>query len=83
MFLYCLNDMYLGGDFGILIFQTQNMTEWSLKQSDMTPDLMILAGLVTSIQSRRDEDMLSTLVGSLIICERFILLNAFLSLVQE
>ena len=83
MFLCCLNEMYLGGDLGILIFQTQNMTEWSLKQSDMTPDFVILAGLVTSIQSRRDEDLLSTLVGSLINCERFILLNEFLSLVQQ
>ena len=83
MFLVCLKVMNFGGELGILIFQTQNIMEWSLKQSDMTPDLMILAGLVTSIQSRSDEDRWSTLVGSFIICVRLMLLSRFLSFVQE
>lgn len=35
------------------IFHTQKMMEWSLRQSDKTPDFTILSGWVTRIQPNR------------------------------
>lgn len=83
IFLHCLNSMYLGGDQGILIFQTQYVKQWSLRQSDITPDLIILSGFVTSIQSNKDDNWGSTLVGSFINWVKFAPWNKCLSFVEE
>ena len=70
----------LGGNLANLIFHTQKIIEWSLKQSDMTPAFRILSGCDTRIQSSNDCVLGVIRVGSLISWVRFILLNNFLSL---
>lgn len=67
--------MVFGGDLGSLIFHVQWIIEWSLKQSDMTPDLIILLGWETNIQSIKVLDFLLTRVGLFIICVRLISWN--------
>ena len=47
---------YLDRRQGTLIFQTQKIMEWSLKQSDNTPDFITPSGWVTRIQSNKDLD---------------------------
>lgn len=55
-----------GGNFRIIIFYTQEINEWSLKQSDKTPVLIQLSGWVTSIQSSKDWYVGVVQLGSLI-----------------
>lgn len=67
---------------GSLIFQMQNTMQWSLKQSDIIPDLMNQLGCNTNIQSSRDRHVGVTRVGSLISWVRFMFAIKFLTFVQ-
>ncbi len=75
--VFLLSDFFINleGDLGNLIFHTQAIIEWSLKQSDITPALKNMSECETSIHSRRDWVAAVTLVGSVISWVRFQLLN--------
>lgn len=81
IFMFLL--MYLGGKRGILIFQAQKITEWSLKQSESSSDSIILPAWGTDIKSSRSDDVSVTLVGSVMSWVKFMLSNKLLSFIEE